>query len=321
MKFLKNNVIKKLFSVLIIGTVGYYFYNSLNRNWSVVSQLEFNFNWLSILAIISFVLAVVVSGYLWGNTLNILTVKQNLKIKKSEAIRIHIASWLLKYIPGQAGSVINKVLWGKNKGYSKKLILITFIYENIFLIIASFLLSVPLLLISSGYDEFTNNPIYILVIILSLLSAAIILNEKSMYAITNFIFSKILKQPVGKELFLETTQSIKLLLLYMIPRILNALGFIFVTASFLRVDYVTYIPLGAAYIIGGAIGIMALFVPSGIGVREAVIVLFSTPFIGSAPAIVVAIIARLYSTLADGVLAAGYILLNLINKKAERQNK
>jgi len=317
MNFLKNNLIKNLLTTAIVFIVGHYFYNSLSNNWELVSKINLRFNWLSILAILMFVLAVVASGYLWGKILNTLTVKQNLKIKNNEAIRIHIASWLLKYIPGQAGSVINKVLWGKKKGYSKKLILVTFIYENIFLIVASFLISVPVLVISSGYDKFIDNPIYILVIAISILVSIIVLNSKSMHAIMNFIFNKILKQPVGKELFLENSQSAKLLLMYIIPRILNAFGFVLIIMSLSKVDFISFTSLGSAYIIGGAIGIMAIFVPSGIGVREAVIVLFSAPFIGPGLAIVAAIIARLYSTLADGILATGYALLRLINKNTE----
>ena len=50
---------------------------------------------------------------------------------------VHSASWLLKYIPGQAGSLLNKLVWGKDKGFSRTLIVITFIYENIFLQLAS----------------------------------------------------------------------------------------------------------------------------------------------------------------------------------------
>jgi len=315
MKFLKNKLTRRVLAIFVVGIVGYFFYNSLSRNWQAVQSIDFSFNWLSAIAIVLFILAVAESGRLWGKTLNALTIKQDKHIEPIEAVRVQIISWLLKYIPGQAGSAVSKVVWAKNNGYSKKLVLITFIYENIFLLVASFLLSVPLLLIVSGGDTFFHNPIYILIPIVSLLLAGFLLNDKSMHTIMNFAFSKILKQPVSHDFFLTNRQSFKLQIYYLLPRILNAIGFVFVVISFLDISVASYIPLGAIYILAGAVGLLAIFVPSGIGVREAVIAIFAVQFMDPEQAIIVAIVARLYSTVADGVLAIMYFLLNLKRTK------
>lgn len=310
MKLLKSKLVKRIASILIVCIVGYFFYASLSRNWEDVQEIEFSFNIVSVFAIFLFALAVVYSGLLWKKMLNYLTVKQGQKVSNLEAIRIQVSSWLLKYIPGQAGSMLNKVVWAKNKGYNKKLVLITFIYENIFLLVASFIISLPILLVAGGNGTFENNPVYILISIGIILVALVTTNSKTMHWIMNLIFSKIIKQPVGKDSFLSNKQSFLLLLHYIIPRVINAVGFVLVVVSFLGVDSSSYIPLGAVYTLAGAVGILAIFVPSGIGVREATIVLFASPFIGPEKAIIAAIVARLYSTIADGLLAVGYVLLN-----------
>ncbi len=311
MQFLKSKLAKNLLALCVIGVVIYYFYVSLSHNWQAVRRIDFSFNWFSVFAVAFFIMAVLESGHLWGKTLNLLTIRQNKRIRSGEAIRVHIASWLLKYIPGQTGSAVGKVVWAKNNGYSKKLVFITFIYENIFLLVASFLLSVPLLLIVNGGDAFLHNPIYIVPPLVSLVIAILVLNDASMYVIMNFAFNYILKQPVGREFFLTNWQSLKLQVYYLLPRMLNAAGFIFVISSFLDIRVENYAPLGAVYILAGAIGILAIFVPSGIGVREAVIAIFAAPYLSVEQAIVVAIVARLYSTVADGVLALGYAVLNV----------
>ena len=63
---------------------------------------------------------------------------------------LQCASWLLKYIPGQVGAVVNKVLWAGKKGVSRSLVIVTFIYENVFLQLASIVPSVAILLVSLG---------------------------------------------------------------------------------------------------------------------------------------------------------------------------
>lgn len=317
MKLLKNKSIKRLLTIIIVGLVGYFFYSTLSSNWQEVKDIDFDLNVYSVIALLLLTVAVVESGRLWGKLLNVLTEREGKYVKGNEAVRVHIASWLLKYIPGQAGSLINKVAWAKGKGYSKKLVLITFVYENIFLLMASFLISVPILLIFNGSETeiLFGNPLYIFGVVVAVGLLLLSLKGKTLHRVANLAFSKILKQPVGREFFLSDLQALKLQLFYTLPRLLNGVGFVFIAASFLEVSPSAYLPLGAAYIIAGAIGILAIFVPSGIGVREAVIVALTGQFIGLEQAIVLAIVARLYTTVADAALAAGYGLLTIRRHK------
>lgn len=41
------------------------------------------------------------------------------------------ASWLLKYVPGQVGAVVNKAVWAAKKRISRVLVIVTFVYENL----------------------------------------------------------------------------------------------------------------------------------------------------------------------------------------------
>ena len=61
-----------------------------------------------------------------------------------------------------------------------------------------------------------------------------------------------------------------------------------------------------AYVLSIAIGVLAIFAPSGLGVREATIVLILSQFIPAAQAIVIALLARLISTASDALVAILY---------------
>lgn len=94
------------------------------------------------------------------------------------------------------------------------------------------------------------------------------------------------------------------------PRVLIGAGFVFIAMSVVDVDPSMYLGLGATYILAGIIGILALFVPSGIGVREGVIILFASAYFPVETATLIALLARFYATVADVILALLYGILS-----------
>jgi glycosyltransferase 2 family protein len=229
---------------------------------------------------------------------------------------VHSASWLLKYIPGQVGSLLNKVIWGQKRGLSRTLVVITFIYENVFLQIASIVPSVVILLATLGVALFEANPVTLLLPLLALIPLAVVLVRPLFHRVLDFATKRILKQRLPEEYFLRTSSTLILLLEFLIPRILNAFGFVLVALAVTDVDPALWPLFGAAYVLAGAIGILAVFVPSGLGVREAVI--FACLFAAGIPAgtaALISILSRLISTVADAVIALGYLGLRFSLRK------
>ena len=110
---------------IVVGSVGYFFYQALANSQEQLRDLTIGLNGVSFLSILAFTLAVIVSGLLWGRLLSLLA---RTPVAQSDAVRIHSASWLLKYIPGQVGSYLNKIAWAHSRGISKKTTSTTFIY-------------------------------------------------------------------------------------------------------------------------------------------------------------------------------------------------
>lgn len=317
MKFLKHRLVRLALTLLLVAVVVYFFYDALSKNWDAAKEINISFNAWSVAAIASFVMSVVATGCMWATLLNHLTKVDGRRVDYREAVRVQIVSWLLKYVPGQAGSAVNKIVWAKQRGYGKKLVLVSFIYENIFLLVGSFVLSVPVLAFIASPEVLVGNMAYVLLLAAAVLGLVVILNKRTMFFVMNNIFSRVLKQPVGKDMFLDNLDAYKMQLYFLVPRIINGAGFVFVVGSLLTVSPVDYIPLAATYILAGAVGILAIFVPSGIGVREAVIVLFASQIMPIEQAIIVSIAARLYSTVADGVLAATYAIMKTMKRGSQ----
>ncbi len=292
-----------MLSVIVVVLALWFFYSALSKNLSSLETISFSITPLVIVAIIMFILAVVSSGLIWGSLLGKLIQKS---IGYSEAVSVHVTSWLLKYIPGQAGSYLSKVVWGGDRGVSKKSISVSFIYENTLTVMASVLLSIPVIFIFSS--ELGSN----LTTLIPLLAAApllIIFIRPLFHRMLNFL-SKILKR---KELqqsdFLSPRDLVVFQGAYLIPRVINGLAFLLIAISLLSVEPYMYVAIASSYILASIVGLLAFFVPSGIGVREAVIVLTLSTYFGVEQAIVLAVVARLYTTIADGLLFLVYIVI------------
>jgi uncharacterized membrane protein YbhN (UPF0104 family) len=98
---------------------------------------------------------------------------------------------------------------------------------------------------------------------------------------------------------------------FTLPRIINGFGVALLTFSLLPGTSLNdVIALAAAYTIAGAIGVLWVFVPSGLGVREATFVaILAALGFNVVDAIAISVVARLASTISDLLVAAVYALM------------
>ena len=294
-------------TVLVLGVVGYFFATALWENWDAIAAEHLAFDWWWVAATIVFAVAVPLTGLLWGRMVRVLDDDPSGRVTSIEAVAVRCASWLLKYIPGQVGSVVNKVVWAGKKGVSRTLVIITFVYENVFLQLASIVPSVIILLISLGPAIFGENATLLLIPLLVLIPLAAVAYKPFFHRVVSIPARRALKREVPAEYFLSTGQSLRFFVEFLGPRILNGIGFIMIAATVSEVGPGEWLPFAAAYVLAGAIGILAFFVPSGLGVREAIIVLILSQYVPVAEAVVISLLARLLSTIGDGLIALLYV--------------
>lgn len=295
----------KIIPWLIVGLVGYFFVHTILDNIQSLKDTQLQLNNEVVIGTSLFVLAVVISGILWGKLINFLSPEVNISMK--DAVRIHSASWLLKYVPGQVGSIANKLTWGKKKGISQKSITNSFIYENVLLVLASAILSAPVMVLFQGE---LGKEVSLFAPLLIIIPIAFVIYKPIFYRLLNFIFKRIGKKPFRDSDFLSTPQLLKFLVLYSLPRLVTGVAFVCIAVSFLAVEPSMYVGLVSLYILATVVGLLAIFVPGGIGVREAVIVLLASVYFPVEQAVVLSLVARFYATIADIGVGGIYLILN-----------
>ncbi|MGM1017689.1 MAG: lysylphosphatidylglycerol synthase domain-containing protein [Actinomycetota bacterium] len=306
-KKLLRRVLRWAITILVVGLVGFLFTRALIDNWGELQAHQLAFDWRWIVATILFALAVPVTGIAWARIVR--SVEPTARITTAEAVAVQCLSWILKYIPGQVGSVANKVLWAKKKGISRTLIVISFIYENVFLQLASIVPAAIILFLSLGPQVFGENFTLLVLPLLVLIPLVMVLYSPLFHWVVSLPARRVLKQQVPKQYFLTSLQSLRSFLEFIGPRAVNGVGFVLLASAVTEVTPEQWLPFAAAYVLAGAIGILAIFVPSGLGVREAIIVLVLSQYIPVAEAIVISLLARLLSTIGDAAVALMYILI------------
>ena len=193
-----------------------------------------------------------------------------------------------------------------NAEISTASVTLSFVYENIFLQIASFVPGVLILLAHASLAMEAKGDVRHMLLVAGGAGLAILLAAVLLGPALRFGFARLQKRrgTSGEPpRLLGLAASLRHGLWFIVPRLLNGAGFVLIVGTVAPVAPGDWVVLGAIYVVAGAIGILAVFVPSGLGVREGVIVVLASPVIGANAAILAAILARLIATAADGLVA------------------
>lgn len=301
---LRVRVIRGTVATAIIATVAWFFGRTLADNWESLQAQDLSLGWWAVGVTVTFVAAVAVSGLLWAGVLHALT---GTRIGPAEAVQAHYRAWLLKYIPGQVGFVMSKVVWGRTRGLSRLKVLLSVVYENAFLLLGSTIPTLAILVFARGGADAVSTTVWIAAAAMIPLAAA--MHPAVLSRVLTVLGKRTVKRSVPASELLSTGTAVKFQLAFLTPRIINGVGVVWIAVALVEAPASSWIPLAAAYALAGAVGIMAVFVPSGLGVRESVFVLFAAPYLGADVAIVVALVARVLATFADVIIACIYGVL------------
>ena len=175
-----------------------------------------------------------------------------------------------RYIPGKVAMIFGRINFFERLGLSKKALTISTLYENFFLVIVSIALSIPAL--GAALDRDGNAMSHLVsgiaFIILSLIFIGSPLFEKS-FLLALKIFKR---EPPNRSLFLTKGQILAVLPYAFVVVFSTGCALFALLRSFAPLEWTIYnvAMVTSAYAFASAAGILALFAPSGIGIREGV---------------------------------------------------
>jgi len=300
---------RNIVRLVVLALIAVFLGTGAWKSWSTLSQYHWEIVWWLFLVAFGFLIAQELSyAFIWRGILARLG--SHLDIVSSQ--RIYLGAEFVRYIPGNVWHVITRVLWAEQRGVPKSVGFASMVIELATKITAAALVFVLSLFFWPDVGALTsrlNIPHDVLAISAALLVPLLLLGlyPRLLQAILNFALRKAGREPIT--ITLQYLDILVITLYWALSWLVAGVGFYLLIDS---IAGVALAPGGLAvaigiYSIAWDVGFVSFVTPSGLGFREAAIILLLTAS-GLVPSLaiatVLAFITRLLATGAELICIA-----------------
>jgi glycosyltransferase 2 family protein len=279
------------------------------ENWNQVRGAAFSFRAVPLLlSTLIFVVSYFIQTWAWY----LITLRLEVALPLRETVATWFYSQLGKYLPGKVWLLLGRFYLYDSKGKSKKAITVALYLEAVTLIMAASLVFLLSLLFLKEAKPFTLGiplPGVILLFLLCLFS----LHPRVLQKLFNTVLVRLKREPF--HIPISYLQILWILTVCVLSWIVGGIGFYLFVDSVFIASPKQILFLTGALAISSTIGLLALFAPSGLGVREGVLVYLLSSIMPTSVAVILSVLTRLWMTLIEIGLIGVVYLLNKFRKK------
>ncbi|MGO8946474.1 MAG: lysylphosphatidylglycerol synthase transmembrane domain-containing protein [Ktedonobacterales bacterium] len=295
---------KTLVTVVVLALIAVFLGTGVWSSWSTLSHYHWEVRWwLFVAAFLLLVTQELSYAFIWRGILARLG--SRLDIVSSQ--RIYLGAEFVRYIPGNVWHVITRVLWAEQRGVPKSVGFASMVVELATKITGAALIFVLSLFFWPSVGALTTRLNIPHELLASAAAIAVPLLLGGLYppilqATLNFILRKLGREPI--RITLHYGDILLITAFWMMSWLVAGAGF------YLLIESIANIPVSPAglavaigiYAIGWDVGFLSFVTPSGLGFREAAIIVLLTasnlvPSV--AIATVLAFVARLLATASE----------------------
>jgi uncharacterized membrane protein YbhN (UPF0104 family) len=288
---------------LIVVAIFIYLGKMVWENWAQVKQASFTLRPFTLL-LSTFIFAFSYFVQIWAWYL--ITLKLGIALSFSETLKSWFYSQLGKNLPGKVWLLLGRFYFYESKGKSKKAISVALFIETATVLISAGLLClVGLFVLKEVRSFYFGGKLGWLVLLFFFACAS--LHPWILQKITNWILKLFKKDPLS--LSVAYADILWILWISFLSWVLGGIGFFFFVASVFSVSLSHILFLAAALAIASILGLGAVFAPSGLGVREGVLVYLLSYVMPGSVAVIVSVLTRIWTTLIEAGLIVGIYFL------------
>lgn len=283
----------QIIKVLISATIIYFIVKHIETNADALQNFEFRVNYFY-LTVSSIVLLVFIINkfLLW----HYITKLSQCNIGFSESVIARAYAEFGKYVPGKVLGYATLLLTYTKANQSKKLVGL-----SMFLELLASVLSVSLIFLFSlsfsGLPEFQK---YRTAAFIFLGLFIIVMHPKILNCFSNIFLRIFNREPI--KIGITYGQILKIAVLHVVNFMVFGLAFVIFINSIYPVSFSNFLFITGTVTMAILIGLFAIFVPAGLGVREAVSVLALSYIMPPSVAGIIALTSRLWITIAEILL-------------------
>ncbi len=282
------------------------------ENWNQVREASFTFKPFSlILSTLIFAFSYFIQIWAWY----LITLRLGIAISWGETLEGWFTSQLGKYLPGKIWLLLGRFTYYESRGKSKKIISVALYFETVTLLVAAGLIFLGTFPFFREMGPFYSGKQSWWLILLCLF-AFIFLHPWVLQKILNWFLLKFKRDPIS--LSISYPNILWILIVCIFVWVVEGFGFYLFIDSITPVSEKYILFLTGALAISTTLGLIAIFAPSGLGVREGALVYLLSLMMATPVAVVISILTRLWMTLIEIGLIGMVYLFGRFRKGRER---
>jgi hypothetical protein len=281
-------------------------------HWNQVKDAPFTLQPVPFIsATLLFVLSYFIQIWAWY----LITLRLRIAVSMRETLESWFYSQMGKYLPGKVWLLLSRFYFYESKGKSKKAISVALFVEAVTMIVAAGLMFLgALAFFKEVWPSYAGRQSQwlVLVFLLGFLS----LHPRVLQKILNWALVRFKRGPVS--LPISYPDILWILFVSIISWVVGGVGFYLFVDSVYPVapQYVLF--LTGALAISSTIGLIALFAPGGLGVREGALVYLLSLMMAAPVAVIISILSRIWMTLIEIGLVGMVYLTSQFQRRSER---
>ena len=284
-------------------------------HWNQVRGASFTFEAFPlILSTLIFAFSYFIQIWAWY----LITVKLGIALSISDTLKSWFYSQLGKYLPGKVWLLLSRFYFYESKGRSRKAISIALYFETATVIGAACLIFLAVLIFHKEKWSYYSWRQLGWVLPLLLLGFAS-LHPRVLQKISNWVLVRFKREPLSFSF--SYADILWILFVCIISWMVGGVGFYFFVDSVYPVtpDYIPF--LTGALAISSTLGLIALFAPSGLGVREGALVYLLSFMVATPVAVIISVLTRIWMTLVEiGLIGVVYLLRQLQKREKRKEH-
>jgi uncharacterized membrane protein YbhN (UPF0104 family) len=283
-------------------------------NWNQVKDASFTFEVFPlILSTLIFAFSYFIQVWAW----TMITWKLGIALPIWETVESWFYSQLGKYLPGKIWLFLGRIYSYKARGKSKKSISVALYFEMVTVLMAGGLIFLASLIFFGEIWEFYSwrQPGWL--ILLSLLGL-VFLHPSVLQKILNWVLVPLNREPVS--LSISYLDVLSILFICIVAWLVGGLGFYLFVDSIYPVAPQYILFLTGALAISSTLGLIAIFAPGGLGVREGALVYLLSFMMATPVAVIISILTRLWMTLIEIGLIGVIYLFNKFQRQKRKEH-
>lgn len=235
-------------------------------------------------------------GYVWYAILNQLS---TVKIKQfTELIYVYAQAWLARYIPGTAAWIVSRVYFASKYGISKNKLAVSSLLESGLQVTVVMASALAMLMIDDRFSLVSGDQKVLMFV--ALLVCMVALVPKVFNFIVSKVYGVIKRKPFSKDHYIDGKTVLSGSWMYLVWSLIGGLSLFFISkAVYPELGYDTLLFVMGVSNLAGALSMLAIFAPSGLGVKEGIQIALLSIIMPTEYALVIAIVMRLWSIVLD----------------------